>query len=115
MSINIENEVKESFDCNYEDLLKRVVEACLDYENCPYEAEVNILLTDNEQIQEIFLNWRKLTLIPSIQKPVNYFLVILLFPLKKRYNKQRNMDILLKGKLHFLLHIVCFTFLVMII
>ncbi|NLK27451.1 MAG: rRNA maturation RNase YbeY [Clostridiales bacterium] len=58
MSINIENEVKESFDCNYEDLLKRVVEACLDYENCPYEAEVNILLTDNEQIQEINSQYR---------------------------------------------------------
>lgn len=30
-----------------------MVEASLDYEKCPYEAEVNVILTDNEAIREI--------------------------------------------------------------
>lgn len=35
------------------DLARRVIEAALDSENCPYEAEVNLLLTDNEGIHEM--------------------------------------------------------------
>lgn len=34
-------------------LAEKVIEAALDYEECPYEAEVNLLLTDDEGIQRI--------------------------------------------------------------
>ncbi len=51
VEITWETEKKLSFDA--EAVLKRVVEAALDAENCPYECEVEILLTDNEGIREI--------------------------------------------------------------
>jgi probable rRNA maturation factor len=53
MTINFDYEVSNQFEFDFEDLAKKVVEACLDYEQCPYEAEVSILITDNEQIKQI--------------------------------------------------------------
>ena len=46
MTLNYEEEgeVKLPVDC--EGLAKEVIEAALDYAECPYEAEVNLLLTD---------------------------------------------------------------------
>ncbi len=35
------------------ELAERVIEGVLDYENCPYEAQVNILLSDNETIRQV--------------------------------------------------------------
>ena len=42
-----EGEIKLPLEC--ETLAKKVVEEALDYVNCPYEAQVNLLLTENEQ------------------------------------------------------------------
>lgn len=53
MTIEIEEEVEVSFDFDYKKLMETVVNAALDYVKCPYEALVNILLTDNEAIREI--------------------------------------------------------------
>lgn len=53
MTINFDYEVPNQFDFDFEDIAKKVVEACMDFEECPYEAEVSILLTDNEQIRLI--------------------------------------------------------------
>ncbi|MBQ8637998.1 MAG: rRNA maturation RNase YbeY [Lachnospiraceae bacterium] len=53
MTIAIEHESAIKLDFDYEELIGRVVMGCMDFENCPYEAEVNVLLTDNEQIHEI--------------------------------------------------------------
>ena len=36
------------------------MEASLDYEKCPYEAEVNVILTDNETIREINRDHRQI-------------------------------------------------------
>jgi probable rRNA maturation factor len=58
MTINFDYEVEKQFDFDFEDMEKKVVEACLDYENCPYEVEVSILLTDNEQISQINQEFR---------------------------------------------------------
>ena len=41
-----------------EALAKRVVEEALDYVGCPYEAEVNLLLTENAQIHEMNKEFR---------------------------------------------------------
>ena len=53
MTLNYEEEgeVKLPVDC--EGLAKEVIEAALDYAECPYEAEVNVILTDNDAIQAI--------------------------------------------------------------
>ncbi len=58
MTINFDYEVMNQFDFDFEAMEKKVVEACLDYEECPYEAEVSILLTDNEQIRQINQEYR---------------------------------------------------------
>jgi probable rRNA maturation factor len=58
MTINFDYEVTNRFDFDFEAVEKKVVEACLDYEQCPYEAEVSILLTDNEQIRQINQEYR---------------------------------------------------------
>jgi probable rRNA maturation factor len=60
MTFNFEYEAKQQLDFDYEELVKRVVEACLDYEDCPYETEVNILFTNDEEIQQINQEFRKI-------------------------------------------------------
>lgn len=60
MTVNIEYEATERLEFDYEVLQKTVVEACLDYEDCPYEAEVNILFTDDDQIRQINQEYRKI-------------------------------------------------------
>ncbi len=58
MTINFDYEVTPSFDFDFEEMERQVVEACLDHEDCPYEVEVSILLTDNEQIRQINQEYR---------------------------------------------------------
>ena len=53
MTITIENETEISFDFDYEALNRTAAEAVLDYENCPYEASLEVVLTDNEGIREV--------------------------------------------------------------
>lgn len=60
MTFHIENEAREALDFNYEELLVKVMEEALDYENCPYEAEISLLLTDNEEIREINKEFRNI-------------------------------------------------------
>lgn len=58
MTINIEYEAEKKLDLPYEEIIEEVVIASLDYEECPYEAEVNVLLTDNEEIHRINQEFR---------------------------------------------------------
>lgn len=53
MSFYIESETDKTLPLPCEELLSLVTEAVLTQEGCPYEAEVNLLLTDNEGIREI--------------------------------------------------------------
>ncbi|MCR4672955.1 MAG: rRNA maturation RNase YbeY [Lachnospiraceae bacterium] len=53
MTVNITIESEKKFDFDYEDLLNRVIEAACDYEDCPYETSVDVLITDSEGIHEI--------------------------------------------------------------
>ncbi len=53
-----EGDLKLSLDCK--SLAERVIEAALDYEGCPYEAEVNLLLTMNQEIQEMNQEFRSI-------------------------------------------------------
>ena len=47
MTILLEKETDISLSLAYEQIATEVVQAALDYVKCPYECEVNILLTDN--------------------------------------------------------------------
>lgn len=60
MSLNIEKEVDVIFDFDYEKLAKEVVDFAISHEDFPYEAEVNLTLTDNDGIQEINRAYREI-------------------------------------------------------
>lgn len=60
MTINFENESTHELNLPLEELASIVIEAALDYVECPYETEVNLLITDNEQIQEMNRNFRNI-------------------------------------------------------
>lgn len=53
MTIHIEEEVTIPFSFDYKTLADKVINGALDYVECPYEAEVNVLFTDNASIREI--------------------------------------------------------------
>lgn len=59
MTILIEEETEVTFDFEYRTLAEEVICHALDYEKFPYEAEVNLTLTDNEAIHEINKNYRE--------------------------------------------------------
>lgn len=53
MTILFDNETTVDKDMDYEGIAGEAVVAALDFVNCPYECEINILLTDNEGIQKV--------------------------------------------------------------
>lgn len=50
MTILVENEANRGLDFDYEEVIKSVISKTLETENCPYETEVNVLLTGNGEI-----------------------------------------------------------------
>ena len=58
MTILVENEAEREPDFDYEEVIKAVIEKIVETENCPYEIEVNVLLTGNAEIQEANRNFR---------------------------------------------------------
>lgn len=53
MSIYIENELDTDIPKDYEDIVSDIIDAAIDYMDCPYECEVNVIFTDNDGIKEI--------------------------------------------------------------
>lgn len=60
MTIDFENETEKAFDFDCERIAGTVMEKTLDYFHCPYEAEISLVLTDNEGIREINRQFRKI-------------------------------------------------------
>ena len=60
MTINIEKEVELFFEFSEDEYIEKVILASMDYVNCPYEAEVNVLFTDNAGIHEMNLEYREI-------------------------------------------------------
>ncbi|HJA70662.1 MAG TPA: rRNA maturation RNase YbeY [Candidatus Lachnoclostridium stercoravium] len=60
MTVNIDYESEDRLDLPYETIIQEIVEEAVDYEDCPYEAEVNVLLTDNEGIRQINRQYRQI-------------------------------------------------------
>ena len=60
MTLLFEEEGKLKLDLPCEELAKQVIEASMDYVDCPYEAEINLLLTMNEEIHEMNRNFRQI-------------------------------------------------------
>ena len=53
MTYGYDNEAGAEFDFEPEELYRKVVDEVLDIEKCPYEAEVNLLITGDDEIREI--------------------------------------------------------------
>lgn len=58
MTILVENEAEREPDFDYEEVIKAVIKKTVETESCPYEIEVNVLLTGNDEIQEANRNFR---------------------------------------------------------
>ncbi len=60
MTISIEYETEKKLELDYDRIIREIILASLDYEECPYEAEVSVILTDNEGIREINRDYRQI-------------------------------------------------------
>ena len=60
MTLYFEEEGELTLPLDCEALAKQIIEGALDYIECPYEAEVNLLLTMNEQIHEMNRDFREI-------------------------------------------------------
>ena len=60
MTFYVENETDVQYTFDIEQTIKAVGEAVLDKEGCPYETQINVLLTDNEGIREFNRQYRKI-------------------------------------------------------
>lgn len=60
MTVTVEEEVEVSFAFDHKKLAEEVIEAALEEEGFPFEAEVNLLLVSKEEIQEINREHRKI-------------------------------------------------------
>lgn len=60
MTITIEYETDLKLDLPVEETIRNVIEESMDYVECPYDFEVNVLLTDNAGIHQINLDMRQI-------------------------------------------------------
>lgn len=58
MTSYIENETTVEFDFSIKEVADSVILQILDTEGCPYETQVNILITDNEGIRQYNADYR---------------------------------------------------------
>lgn len=86
MTIDFENESSTELGLDLYEIAADVVNGALDYMNCPYEAQVNILITGNDEIHQINLEQR------GIDRPTD----VLSFPMVE-YEEAGNFDFLEEG------------------
>ena len=60
MTLYAENETDVTFPFPVEETATLVIEAVLKSEGCPYDATVNLLITDNEGIREYNRQYREI-------------------------------------------------------
>ena len=71
MTIQIDYETDRELGIDYASLANQVAEKILEMEDCPYDAQVNLVLTDNEEIKRVNTEFR------NIQSPTD----VLSFPM----------------------------------
>ena len=60
--MQIDYETERELGIDYETLAVKVADKVLEMEKCPYDAQVNLVLTDNEEIERVnteFSRYRK--------------------------------------------------------
>ena len=83
MSVYIEKETDIELDFDYKEVIEKVINYSLDFVGCPYEAEVNVVLSDNENIHRVNKEFR------DIDRPTD----VLSFPMID-YVEEGNFDFL---------------------
>ena len=74
MSLYIEEEGGSKLPLKERELAEQVIGTVLDYLNCPYEAEVNLLLTTDEAIRELNREYREKDMSTDVLSfPMNEF------------------------------------------
>lgn len=58
MTVQLVNEVAAVFSFSEKEYIEKVIEAAVEYIDCPYETEVEVLITDNQGIHEMNLEHR---------------------------------------------------------
>ena len=71
MNMQIDYETERELGIDYETLAVKVADKVLEMEKCPYDAQVNLVLTDNEEIERVKSEFR------DIARPTD----VLSFPL----------------------------------
>lgn len=75
MTANIDSEVELSFDFDYYQLYVDVINAALSNENCPYDVEINLIITDDESIRQINKDTREIDKSTDVLSfPMNVYL-----------------------------------------
>ena len=80
MTLQSENEQELDLGFDWEALAKQVAEKALEAEQCPYEAEVSLTLTDNQEIRRLNREFRDIDRptdvlsfpLVNFQKPADY-------------------------------------------
>ncbi|WP_313129023.1 rRNA maturation RNase YbeY [Anaerocolumna sp.] len=60
MTLNLEYETEIKLQLDYESIIPKVVDKALDLEECPYDIELNVILTDNKEICDINKEYRNI-------------------------------------------------------
>lgn len=60
MTFHFEYETEKEFAFDYEALMNNVIKQSLEYEKCPYEVEVNIVITEDEEIRKVNAEYRNI-------------------------------------------------------
>lgn len=71
MTVNIDYETEKELGIDYAALANQVADKVLAMEHCPYDAQINLVLTDNEEIKRVNTEFR------NIQAPTD----VLSFPM----------------------------------
>jgi probable rRNA maturation factor len=58
MTSYVENETSAEFSFEVQEVIDAVAQQVLEMENCPYEVQINVLLTDNQVIREYNAQYR---------------------------------------------------------
>lgn len=140
MTINIEYETDQELGIDYAALASQVADKVLEMEKCPYDGQVNLVLTDNEEIKRVNTEFRNIQaptdvlsfpMIP-FETPADYSVVEedesyfdldsdelllgdIMISVPKVLPRQRSTDIVLQENSAFWLPTACSIFLGMII
>lgn len=58
MSVNIENEYEKELSLDFKDIIRKATAEALRYEGCPFDCEINVLLTDDSEIEKMNEEYR---------------------------------------------------------